>query len=233
MAVITIAGTMGSRVPEIGGGVANALGLDYLDHEILVDGARRLGVSVDVMVERDERCRSFGGKVAGLLRNFLEQSASAGAVDPMTGSAGLEVLLSRSYNEAVSSPSSSPDDKLYIGALKAVIEGLARRDNVVIVGRGGQAILHDRPNVLHVTINAPFAWRVENIARRDGIPNEEAARIIADFDRQRADYHKKFFKVDVNDPHLYDLGLNSERLGVDRAREAICAAAPVREMVAV
>lgn len=233
MPVITIAGTMGARVSDIGTGVANQLGLDYFDHEILVDGARRLGVPVDVMVERDERCQGFGGRVASILRNFLEQSASAGAIDPMTGTAGVDVLLSRTYTEAVSAPASGVDDKLYIAALTAIIEGLARRGSVVIVGRGGQAILRGEPDVLHVAINAPFSWRVENISRRDGIPTEEAGRVINEFDKQRAAYHKKFFKVDVHDPALYDLGLNSESLGTARAVSAICAAAEAREPVAV
>ncbi|HEX5939520.1 MAG TPA: cytidylate kinase-like family protein [Dehalococcoidia bacterium] len=233
MPVITIAGTMGARVSEIGTGVANQLGLDYLDHEILVDGARSLGVPVDVMVERDERCQGFGGRIAGILRNFLEQSASAGAIDPMTGTAGVDVLLSRTYTEAVSAPSSGVDDKLYIAALTAIIEGLARRGNVVIVGRGGQAILRGRPDVVHVAVNAPFEWRVANIARRDGIPPEEAGRVISEFDKQRAAYHKKFFKVDVNDPSLYDIGLNSASLGPERAMAAICALAETREAVAV
>jgi cytidylate kinase len=233
MPVITIAGTMGARVSDIGTGVANELGLDYFDHEILVDGARRLGVPVDVMVERDERCQGFGGRVAGILRNFLEQSASAGAIDPMTGTAGVDVLLSRTYTEAVSAPTSGVDDKLYIAALTAIIEGLARRGKVVIVGRGGQAILRGHSDVLHVAINAPFSWRVENISRRDGIPEEEAGRVISEFDKQRAAYHKKFFKVDVHDPALYDIGLNSASLGTERAVRAICAAAEVREPVAV
>lgn len=233
MPVITIAGTMGARVSEIGTGVADQLGLDYLDHEILVDGARRLGVPVDVMVERDERCQGFGGRVTTILRNFLEQSASAGAIDPMTGTSGVDVLLSRTYTEAVSAPSSGVDDKLYIAALTAIIEGLARRGNVVIVGRGGQAILRGVEDVLHVAINAPFDWRVENISRRDGIPVEEAARVINEFDKQRAAYHKKFFKVDVHDPGLYDIGLNSATLGPARAISAICALAEAREPLAV
>lgn len=231
MAVITIAGTMGSKVPEIGMGVANELGLDYLDHELLVDGGRRLGVSVDTMMARDERCRSFGERVSGILRSFLEQSASAGGADPITGATGLEVLLSRSYGEAVAAPTSSVDDRLYIDAVSAVIQGLARRGKVVIVGRGGQAVLRDDPDVLRVAVNAPRAWRVDNTAQKLGISLEEAERQVVEFDRQRELYHKKFFKIDVYDPSLYELGLNSQRLGVERAINAVVAAAGVADRV--
>lgn len=227
MPVITIAGTMGSRVPEIGMGVANALSLDYLDHEILVDGARRLGVSVDTMMARDERCRSFGERVGGMLRSFLEQSASSGGVDPMTGATGLEIMISRSYGEAVAAQTSSVDDRLYIDAITAVVQGLAKRGGVVIVGRASQVILADSPNVLRVAVNAPRGWRASNVAARDDISLEEATRRVSEFDKQRALFHKKFFKVDVDDPSLYELGLNSEKLGVERSIEAIIAAAAI------
>jgi cytidylate kinase len=225
--VITIAGTKGSRAFEIGTGVANALGLDYVDHEILLDGARRLGVNVAVMVERDERCRSFGERIASLMRGFLEQSASAGAVDPMSGVTGLDVLLSRNYGEAVNAQGNTVDDRLHIEALTAVIRGLADRGKVVIVGRGSQAILRGEPGVLHVALNAPLNWRVQTIVEREGVSGEEARRSIVEFDKQRALFHKKFFRVDVNDPTLYDLGLNAATMGVERAVKAIVAAAPV------
>lgn len=215
MPVITVAGTLGSRAREVGIGLADKLGFDYLDNEILVDGARRLGVSVDLMVQRDERCRSFGERVAGILRNFLEQSGSAGAVDPMAGSAGIEVLLARSYNEAASVHATGLDDRLYIDALSAVIEGLARRGNVVLVGRGSQAILREHPDAIHIAVTAPLAWRVQNVVEREGVLVEEAKRLVADFDRQRTAFHKKFFKVDPDDAGLYHLTLNAERLGIE------------------
>jgi cytidylate kinase len=224
MAVITIAGTKGSRAYEAGNGVADELGIDYVDHEILVDSARKLGVHIDTMVERDERCRGFGERLAGIMRSFLEQSAAAGAVDPMTGGPGLDVLLARNYGEL--NASSGLDDRLYIEALTAVIRALGRRGRVVIVGRGSQAILRGQPGTLHVHISAPLAWRVNTVVEREGLSVEEARRSIEEFDRQRAAFHKKFFKVDVNDPSLYDLGLNTETLGVERAVKAIVAAAP-------
>jgi cytidylate kinase len=223
MAVITIAGTMGSRAAEIGNGVADELGIDYVDHEILVDSARRLGVNVDTMVERDERCRSFGERVAGIMRSFLEQSAAAGAVDPMTGGPGLDTLLARNYGEL--NASNGLDDRLYIETLTAVIKALGRRGRVVVVGRGSQAILRGQPDALHVHISAPLAWRVNTVVQREGLSAVEARRTIEEFDRQRATFHKKFFKVDVNDPSLYDMGLNTETLGVQRAVKAIIAAA--------
>src|SRR5512135_1529753 len=42
--------------------------------------------------------------------------------------------------------------RAYRQAVETVMKEFAERDNVVIVGRAGQVILRDRPNVLHVRI---------------------------------------------------------------------------------
>ncbi|MBI1885415.1 MAG: cytidylate kinase family protein [Chloroflexi bacterium] len=96
MPVITMSGTLGSGAREVGQAAAKRLKIDYVDQQLLVDAARRLGVTVSALAERDERCLTFGERLAAMLRNFLERSAAAGG-DPLTGSGGLEVLLSRTY----------------------------------------------------------------------------------------------------------------------------------------
>src|SRR3990170_682401 len=71
MSVVTMSGTIASGAREIGRAAASLLGIDYVDQQLLVDAARRLGVSVDVMACRDERCSSLGERLAAVLRGFL------------------------------------------------------------------------------------------------------------------------------------------------------------------
>ena len=99
MPVVTLSGTMGSGAREVGLRVAELLGSDYVDQQIMVDAARRLGVSTETVAERDERCPSFRERLAHMLRTFLERSAVAGAGDPLMGSGGLEMLLGRTYTD--------------------------------------------------------------------------------------------------------------------------------------
>src|SRR4030043_1441273 len=99
MAVVTVSGTMGSGAREVARLAADILAIDYVDQEILVDAAQRLGVSARVVAQRDEHVRTFGERLASLLRTFLERSAAAGIGDPLMGAGGLEVLLARSYGD--------------------------------------------------------------------------------------------------------------------------------------
>ena len=228
MPVITVSGPTGGGAREVGQLVASKMGLDYVDREILAEAALTLGVTVDAVEHRDERTASFGERLSALLRNFLERSATAGATDPMMGTSGLEMLLARTYSEAAALPDTAfqePDEGSYIRTITAVIRGLAERGNIVILGRGSQVILRDRPDALHVLVTAPLQQRVEHVARRDGVSLDEAAKRVHENDRGRHAFHRKFFRAEVDDPCLYDLVVQTRRLSHDEAAELVVAAA--------
>ena len=215
--------------------VAEILGIDYVDQEIMVDAARRLGVSAESLAGREERCLSFRERLAKMLGNFLERSAVAGVGDPLMGSGGLEVLLARSYADLGAEPRTTAqelDDALYVKTVRVIISELSQKGNIVILGHGGQMILRDLPHalhVLHVLALAPLKLRIERFAEREQISLEEAGKRIHDLDRGRAAFHRKFFKVEVNDPALYDLVIDTGRLPYPVAAEVVAVAARAKE----
>jgi cytidylate kinase len=81
------------------------------------------------------------------------------------------------------------------------------------------------PGALHVLALAPQELRVERLATREGVSTEEATRRVQDGDRARAAFHRKFWKVDVNDPSLYDMTLETSRLPFEVGAELVVAAA--------
>jgi cytidylate kinase len=227
MPVITVSGSLASGAREVAQAVAEKLGLGYVDQEILLEAARELGVSVAAVESHDERRSTMGERIAGVMRTLMERSATAGTADPLSGG-GLETVLGRSYGEAADLAASSQgqlDDESYIRTLTTVITGIAARGNVVILGRGSQAILQHHPETLHVWVAAPREWRVENLVHRDGISNAEAEKRIAKSDRDRDAFHRHYFKVEPNSPALYDLGINSARISADVAARMIALAA--------
>jgi cytidylate kinase len=231
MAVVTLSGQSGAGAREAGRLAATRLGLDYIDQEILVGAAQALGVPVEAVAGRDERTASFGERVAHSIRHFLERSAAAGTSDPMLGSSGLDVVLSRTYAEAAAEEG-LPDisDKRYLEVLTGLVRDLARHDNVLIVGRGSQVILKDWPGAVHVLLVAPQEHRIEEVASRDGLAPEKAAKHVHEIDKGRKAFHDKFFHVKVDDPSLYHLSINTARISYEEAGRLI--AAVVRERAA-
>jgi cytidylate kinase len=222
MSVVTISGQTGSGAREVGRLAAERLHLDYVDQEILVEAARALGVPMESVVSHDERTASLGERLAAMLRRFLESSATAGAADPMLGSGGLDVLLGRTYAEAagVAEPQEVSDDR-YLATLSDIIRDLPTHGDVLIIGRGSQVILKDWPGALHVLLVAPLDHRLEEVARREGLTEEAAAKRVHDGDRGRTAFHDKFFKIAVDDPSLYHLTLNTAHVPIEEAAQII------------
>ena len=118
----------------------------------------------------------------------------------------------------------SEEYQAYICSVRTVIEELAAKGNVILAGRGGQAVLHDRPGVLHVKIIAPFEVRAQRLAERHHIALQAARARARASDRERCLYLKRFYNLDGNDPLLYDLVINTAHLSVEAATGLICRA---------
>ena len=228
MPVITLTGRTASGAREVGPRLASLLDIDFVDQQLMVQAAHRCGVPVDVVAERDERYGSFRQRVVSVINAILERSAASGA-DPLAGPGSLEAVLSRSYSEVgLGEDEKDFSDKTYLDTVSAIISELAASGRIVILGRGSQMILADLPGALHVLTVAPKQLRYERFAEREGIEADEAKRRVDENDRAREAFYKKFWKVDVQDPRLYDLTVDTSHFTLDQAAELLAAAVRIK-----
>jgi cytidylate kinase len=89
---------------------------------------------------------------------------------------------------------------------------LAELGNVILVGRGASVITGKSPNVLHVRLVGSLEQRVARLQARSSLSEKKTKEAILLSDRGRARYLKKYFKKDIDDPLLYDLMINTDRL---------------------
>lgn len=102
---------------------------------------------------------------------------------------------------------------------------LASLGHVVLVGRGANIITARMPQVFHVRLVAPWAQRVEHLAEQNRIDQAEAARIAKNRDHARRAYVRRYFNAEIDEPTLYDLTLNTGRLGFAHSADLIVHAA--------
>ncbi len=107
------------------------------------------------------------------------------------------------------------DRNKFFHHLQMIIYEYAQKNNVVIVGRGGQILLKDLPGVLHVRVFAPLDVRIRRIMEQQGVKEKQALRLLRRSDEDSAGFIQSFFKVDWEDPSFYDLAINTQRLSVD------------------
>ena len=118
------------------------------------------------------------------------------------------------------------DNLLLVAMANEIIEAVAQRGNVVILGRAGFAVLAGFADVLHVRIQAPFAARVQRVLEREGLPDLAAAEEeVKQDDEVHAKYIERFYNKQWDNPANFDLVLDTASLSVEAAVQQIVAAA--------
>jgi cytidylate kinase len=220
MAIITLTGHLGS-MGTIDERVAEALGYALVDRELLLEAAQALGWSEDEVRAFDERTRGQGSRLTRMLRSFVEHSPAA------VGDAEGVSLLAATYAETATA-GMEPRDRRYIAALTELVEQVAARDNAVLVGRGGQAILAGRTGAIHVRVVCDLEERVRRLVERDSMTPDAARARVEDSDHQREAWHQKYFNTDYRSPYLYHMVVNSGWLSDEAASDLIVRLAGTR-----
>ncbi|HEX2799826.1 MAG TPA: cytidylate kinase-like family protein, partial [Thermoanaerobaculia bacterium] len=105
----------------------------------------------------------------------------------------------------------------------------ALKDNVVIVGRGGNWLLKDVPYALRVRITGPIGERIQRVCDREAVNREAAERMIELSDHERSCYVRDVYRRDISDPGDYDLVLNLDKLRFDEVVALIVNEIPARD----
>ncbi len=197
MRAVTISREYGSGGGEIAARLAGRLNWKLVDHEVVQQIAERLGVDEADAEAHDEHADSW-------LMQFLSTMQGVG---PM-----------------IALPSDltfPPTEVSYARALREVVLGAMAAGPCVIVGRGSQIILRDRRDTLHVRIVAPLNLRIAYVARRESLTATEAQQRIHLRDQERRRYLAATYRALPDDPHIYDITLNTAVLDFDSCVEII------------
>src|SRR5213593_3947485 len=124
----------------------------------------------------------------------------------------------------------------HITVLQTTQFEFAEKDDAVLMRGGGQWLLRGVPHALRVRLVAPFEHRVKQWIKRTAemtgeTPNQRAASdFVRRDDTEKAGRMRYLYEVDINDPMLYELILNTERVSHDAAVEMIHTAVRRPEM---
>ncbi len=213
MTVITISRQFGSYGDEIANKLCEILGYHYFDKHLMMQAAAAAGLSEQEIVDYSEENYK--------VRNFLERMLGG----PQT------VAQIRVWKEdaqgARAAESITLTEEAALELEQKAIRHAHQLGNVVIVGRGGQAILQNEPDVLHVRIEAPLETRLLRV-REEWQPfatsldlRRTAQDLILEKDAASADYLQRFYNVRWDDSSLYHLIVNTGKLSLDQAAQML------------
>ncbi|MDM8522575.1 cytidylate kinase-like family protein [Desulfococcaceae bacterium HSG8] len=115
--------------------------------------------------------------------------------------------------------------ELYFEFTEAVVYKAAKQDSGVILGHGSQLLLRDFGCAFHVLIHTNEPARIENMVNRQGVSRNIAKKLIRRKDNEQKGFFRFAFQRDWDDPSLYDLIINTEKLGNDLAAKLITGSA--------
>lgn len=219
MSVITVAREFGSNGKVIARLVAERLGYDCVDKELIAEIARAAGVSQEAVEQLDEVGESG-------IRRFLRELFTPSNIYALSPDyppliwpylPGADV----GGNESGVSPVAFLDRTEYTRILQDTIRTLAKRDNLVLVGRGSQCLLADRPNTLHLRFVAPLDYRLKAVQEELNLDTNKAKELVHVKDRERDLYLQQTYHRSWQDATLYHVILNSATCSLERMADLV------------
>ena len=118
------------------------------------------------------------------------------------------------------------DNLLIISMVNEILEAVAKRGNVVILGRAGFAVLGDYADVLNVRIKAPLPDRVARVMASEGLSDSQAAEErVREDDTIHRTYVQRFYNKQWDEESNFDLVLDTGSLSSELAVKQIVEAA--------
>ena len=178
--VIAIGRQFGSGGYDIGKVLAEKLGYDFYDEEIIQMTAGTTGYLPEFVKKNEE-----------IMTNSL-----------------LYDLVNQMYLN-IDRQDEAPKDKIFEAECQ-VIRDLAKKGNCVIVGRCADYVLRNSGNCLKVFFSAPLVSRIRRVAQRQNISEGEAKSMVQKNEKLRADNYRYYTRRMWGAAGNFDLSLNTD-----------------------
>ncbi len=202
--VVTFSRSLGAGGEEIAHKVADSLGFQYVDDEIIMWAAQQAGVSPESVSEAE--------RTPPLLARILASLAVA-PIEPGAFTAP-ELMPMPDYSS-----------QAYRKLIAQVILDRASRGRAVMVAHGAAIPLAGTAGLLRVFVTGSADVRAKRLKEQGSLGERDAARAIENSDRERHEFFRRFYSVREELPTHYDLVLNTDVLSVDEAAAIVLRAA--------
>ncbi len=94
-------------------------------------------------------------------------------------------------------------------------------ESFVVVGRCSETVLKEFPALVSIFVLADHECKTERVMEYFSISNEKAQALIEKKDKDRKTYHNYYCTMKWGDSRLYDLCINSSRLGIEKTADFV------------
>lgn len=204
--IITISREYGSGGRTIGKEIAQSLGYDFYDKELIDMAAQESGLAPEFIEKTEQNISS-----AWLYNVMLGSSYAVGTAGSTPGAANPILPLA---------------DQIF-NAQRTIILKIAKKGSCVLVGRCADFILSeskeiDKKDLFNIFIYADIEKRIARAVKDYGVPASDAKKIVMQIDKRRANHYNTFTENVWGKRGHYDLLINSDFLGIEKTASIIC-----------
>ena len=193
--VITIARSYGSGGRTLGKKLAEELGIDCYDRELIRMASDESGINEALFGKADEKLQKMP----------------------------LFHIAKKHYNGEVLTPDSDEfvsNDNLFNYQAK-IIQEVAKEESCIIIGRCADYLLRDKDYVKRLFFYAPKTDCIARVKEQNGGTEKEIEKKIERIDKYRADYYKYYTGNEWNDVRNYDFCLDTSSLSYDKLIQVV------------
>ena len=193
--VITIGRQFGSGGCEVGTKLAQELGLDFYDKNILRMNSDESGIKESYYYMADEKA---GNKLLyKIIKSLTPEKGAPSFGSDLTSADNLFRFQSE------------------------VIRKLAAEEDCIIMGRCADYVLEGMEGLVRVFIYADMDFREKRTIEKEYYAAKDAKKNIKRIDRERRDYFRYYTGKEWEFPENYDLMINTAAIRTDGAVETI------------
>ncbi len=195
--IITINHQVGSGARLVGQKLSERLGIPFVDRQILKQVAARLKVAEAELEDREQRLQTFWQSFARTAEYLTDLP-----------------LVSDKY---------VPSDQDLFECEADAIRSIAEKSPAIFLGRCGGYVLRRHPRHFRLLLVADLPARIKRMGELYGLLPEAASQALAANDRERTAYIQTFTRENWLDVRLYDMCVNTTRVGLDQTVELVLA----------
>lgn len=199
MAIITISRQFGAGGRTLGKTISEKTGYNLVDEDIIEKVAQEAKVSPNWV-------KSIENEAGGTLLRYIS---------------GMGPFRKNYVDRLSEHKKGYIDGHIYVDLLHKIIGNMAKEGNMVIIGRGGQYILKEHPDAVHVLLIADLDYRVSFMEKNYNLSKKQATLVVEKQSKRRKNLYRYFGREDYDNPALYHIVLNMNKLDMDTASDVV------------
>ena len=182
-----------------------------MDKQLIISVGREFGSGGHAIAE--ELSKRFGIKLYdnNLLLEIAEKNGSNAEHIQKFDEAPKLRLLSRT----VRGYKNSPEDVISQLQFDYMRELAQNGESFVIVGRCAETVLKGHPALVSIFVLGDYETKLARISEKYSLSQKEAKSLIKTTDKKRKSYHNYHCELHWGDSRLYEVSINSSKLGID------------------